>query len=100
MIKHIVLWNFADEAAGADKASNLAKVQADLLALKDLVPGMGAFEPVIGTDPLEHDFDLALYSEFESVEALHAYATHPAHVAVAQFIGQVRTSRACMDYTV
>ena len=55
---------------------------------------------MIGTDPLEHDFDLALYSEFESVEALHAYATHPAHVAVAQFIGQVRTSRACMDYTV
>ncbi|MGB7961358.1 MAG: Dabb family protein [Propionicimonas sp.] len=100
MIKHIVLWNFADEAAGADKASNLAKVQADLLALKGLVPGMGAFEPVIGTDPLEHDFDLALYSEFESPEALRAYATHPDHVAVGQFIAQVRTSRSCMDYEV
>ena len=98
MIKHIVMWNFADEAEGDDKATNLAKVQQDLVALRGLVPGMGAFEIAIGADPLEHTYDMVLYSEFDSVEALHAYATHPQHVAVAQFIGKVRTARACMDY--
>ncbi|MGC3954945.1 MAG: Dabb family protein [Propionicimonas sp.] len=98
MIKHIVMWNFADEAEGADKAANLAKVQADLLALRGLVDGMGSFEVAIGADPLEHSYDLVLYSEFDSVEALQAYATHPRHVAVAQFIGKVRTARVCMDY--
>ncbi len=100
MIKHIVMWNFADEAEGDDKATNLAKVQQDLVALRGLVPGMGAFEIAIGADPLEHTYDMVLYSEFDSVEALHAYATHPQHVAVAQFIGKVRTARACMDFEV
>ncbi len=98
MIKHIVMWNFADEAEGADKAANLAKVKADLDALHDLVPGMGTFEPVIGSDDLEHSYDLALYSEFDSVEALKAYATHPDHVAVASFIAKVRTARVAFDY--
>lgn len=98
MIKHIVMWNFADQAEGADKAANLAKAQTDLLALRGLVPGMGTFEVAIGAEPLEHSYDLVLYSEFDSVEALQAYATHPRHVAVAQFIGKVRTARACMDF--
>ena len=64
MIKHIVMWNFADEAEGDDKATNLAKVQQDLVALRGLVPGMGAFEIAIGADPLEHTYDMVLYSEF------------------------------------
>lgn len=100
MIKHIVMWNFADQAEGTDRATNLARAQADLLALRGLVPGMGTFEVAIGADPLEHSYDLVLYSEFDSVDALQAYATHPQHVAVAQFIGKVRTARVCMDYEV
>ncbi len=100
MIKHIVMWNFADQAEGADKAANLARVKAELDALDGLVPGMGAFEPVIGSEDLEHSYDLALYSEFDSVAALKAYATHPDHVAVATFIGKVRTARVAFDYEV
>lgn len=100
MIKHIVMWKFADQAEGSDKAANLERAAADLTALVDLVPGMGTFEVAIGADPLEHSYDLVLYSEFDSVEALQAYATHPRHVAVAQFIGKVRTERACMDFEV
>jgi hypothetical protein len=100
VIKHIVMWNFAEQAEGADRATNLGEVQARLLALRGLVPGMGAFEPVIGADPYEHTYDLVLYSEFDDLAALAAYAGHPDHVAVAQFIGKVRTERACMDYEV
>lgn len=100
VIKHIVMWKFADEAAGADKATNLVRVREQLLALDGLVPGMLAFEPVIPVDGFEHSYDLVLYSEFESVAALQAYATHPDHVAVGQLIGQVRTERVCVDYEV
>lgn len=100
MIKHIVMWNFADQAEGADRQANLERVRDDLLALADVVPGMGAFEVALGADPLEHSYDLVLYSEFESADALRAYATHPRHVAVAGFIGRVRTARVCMDYEV
>lgn len=100
MIKHIVMWQFADEAAGADKTANLAEAQRRLAALDGLVPGLRTLEPVIPVDGFEHSYDLVLYSEFDSVEALQAYATHPDHVAVAQFITEVRTERICVDYEV
>lgn len=100
MIKHIVMWSFADEAAGADKATNLQLAQSRLSALAGLVPGMGTFEAVVAQPGLEASYDLVLYSEFDSVEALQAYATHPDHVAVATFITQARIARACMDYEV
>lgn len=100
MIKHIVMWNFADQAADADKATNLSLAAARLNALKGLVPGMASLEAAVPTEPLEHSYDLVLYSEFETVAALHDYATHPDHVAVGQFITQVRTERVCVDYEV
>ncbi len=100
MIKHIVMWNFADEAEGADKATNLKKVHEGLLGLRHVVPGIITLEPVIPTEPYEHSYDLVLYSEFESPEALKAYAVHPDHVAVAGLIGKVRTARVCVDYEV
>lgn len=100
MIKHVVMWNFAEFAAGADRATNLTTASERLFALDGLVPGMLKLEPVIAEDRFEHSYHLALYSEFESAEALQAYATHPDHVAVAQFIGQVRTERVCFDYEI
>ena len=100
MIKHIVMWNFADEAEGADKATNLRIVRDRLAGLADVVPGIITLEPVIPTDPFEHSYDLVLYSEFESPAALAAYAAHPDHVAVAGLIGKVRTARVCVDYEV
>jgi hypothetical protein len=98
VIKHIVMWNFADEAEGADKATNLQLVRDALLDLTEVVPGIITLEPVIPIDPFEHSYDLVLYSEFESLEALKAYAVHPDHLAVAGFIGKVRSSRVCVDY--
>lgn len=98
MIKHIVMWNFADEAEGADKATNLERVREALLGLTTVVPGIITLEPVIPSEPFEHSYDLVLYSEFESPEALKAYAVHPDHVAVAGLIGKLRTARVCVDY--
>ncbi len=100
MIKHIVMWNFAEEAEGADKATNLRLVREKLLGLTEVVPGIITLEPVIPTEPFEHSYDLVLYSEFESPEALKAYAEHPDHVAVAGLIGKVRAARICVDYEV
>lgn len=98
MIKHIVMWTFADFAEGADKATNLQIARDRLAGLEGLVPGLLTLEPVIPVDPFEHSYDLVLYSEFDSPEALKAYATHPDHVAVGSFIKSVVTSRVCVDY--
>lgn len=100
VIKHIVVWCFKDEALGVPKAENLARAAAAIEALRDLVPEVRRLE--IGVDiGADHDpADLALYVEFDSVEDLHAYQAHPEHVKVAQLIGEMRETRAVVDYEV
>ena len=98
MIKHIVMWKLKDHAEGADRATNAQELKRRLDACAGIVPGMLKFEVALAQPGLEATYDAVLYSEFESKEALEAYASHPTHKAVAPFIGAVRESRQCMDY--
>ncbi|MDZ7652192.1 MAG: Dabb family protein [Burkholderiaceae bacterium] len=98
MIKHIVMWKLKDQAEGADKAANMARMKALLEGCRNLVPGMGAFEVGLATPGLEATYDVVLYSEFDSTAALDAYQHHPQHVAMKPFIGAVRAERQCVDY--
>ena len=98
MIKHIVMWKLKDRAEGADKPANMVKMKALLDGCRGLVPGMGAFEVGLATPGLEATYDVVLYSEFDSREALDAYQHHPRHVAIKPFIGAVRAERQCVDY--
>ncbi|MBI3230114.1 MAG: Dabb family protein [Burkholderiales bacterium] len=100
MLKHIVMWKLKDEAEGADKATNIAKMVDLLKGCANLVPGMGAFEVSSMQAPLEATYDIVLYSEFADVASLQAYQQHPEHKAIMPFIGAVRLERQCMDYIV
>ena len=98
MLKHIVMWKFADQAEGQDKAANLTQAKALLDGCANLVPGMGRLDVAIAAPGFECTYDLVLYSEFEDQEALDAYQNHPQHVALKPFIAAVRAERQCMDY--
>ncbi|MEA5076027.1 MAG: Dabb family protein [Coriobacteriia bacterium] len=100
MIKHIVAWRFKDEALGATRAENLTRARMALEALRESVPSVKHLE--VGLDAgVDHDsWDIVLYSEFDDLEGLHAYQVHPEHVKVAQVIGEMRESRAAVDYEV
>lgn len=100
MVKHIVFWRFQDEAEGASKSENIQKVIAGLKALPAQIPEIVELE--VGENFSGRDIacDLALYSTFESEEALKVYATHPEHVKVAQFIGSVVSEGRVVDYHV
>jgi heme-degrading monooxygenase HmoA len=100
MIKHIVMWKLKDFAEGADRATNAAKMKNKLDACAALVPGTLKFEVALAQPGLEATYDVVLYSEFESKEALDAYGEHPTHQAIKAFIGAVRESRQCMDYQI
>ena len=58
MIKHIVGWNFADEAEGRSKNDNIAEVKRRLDALPALMEGLLAFEVTAAQPELEASFDL------------------------------------------
>ncbi len=79
MVKHIILWTLKEEF-------NTARIKAEMKeALEGLVGVVdGLITMKIAIQPLEtSNVDVMLYSELESVEALKGYATHPAHVKVA-----------------
>ncbi len=98
MIKHIVAWEFAEHAEGADKATNVALAADALRALPALIDGIVEFEVITPQPGLDNTFDLAIYSVFADAEALQAYAVHPDHLKVVDVIVARRTSRACLDY--
>ncbi len=100
MLKHIVIWKLKDQAEGADKAANAAKMKELLEACANIVPGILKFEVALAQPGLEATYDVVLYSEFASKAALDAYQDHPQHVALKPFIGAVREARQCMDYEV
>lgn len=100
MLKHIVMWKLKDHAEGADKATNARKMKEMLDSCAGLVPGILKLEAVVAQPGLEATYDVVLYSEFGSKEALDAYQEHPQHVAMKPFIGAIREARQCMDYEV
>lgn len=100
MIRHIVVWKLKDVADGQSKEINAKKAKDLLEACAGAVPGMLRYEVGIADPGGESTYDLVLYSEFENMEALAAYTTHPLHQALKPFFATVREARQCVDYIV
>ena len=94
MIKHIVMWTVKGEVAEADKL----EMKRQLESLKGVVPSLVDIE--IGMNFADGDaaMDMVLYSEFQSVEDLKAYAGHPEHLKVVGFVKPLVCERAVVDY--
>jgi hypothetical protein len=98
MIKHLVFWKLKEKALGNDKQTNAALIKEKLEALNGRMPGMIKLE--VGVDFVQGaaSADVALYSEFESKEALDSYQIHPEHKLIQAFVAEVRTDRMAVDY--
>ena len=97
MTRHIILWTLK-EMPEAEKARVKAEIKAGLEGLAGQIPGLVSIRVETRRMP-SSNADLMLDSSFESPAALAAYATHPAHVAVAD--GKVRpytAVRSCLDF--
>ena len=99
MVKHIVFWNLKEEAAGGNKAQNGQIIKEKLEALV-LVVVPGLLKAQVGVNFNPKGYDLCLYSELTSKEALDGYQTHPAHLAVKEFVHQVICDRVVVDFEV
>ena len=90
------MFDFKDEK----KEENLQKVKAMLEALLEKVPSLKSIEVGINFSKKERAMDMSLYSEFEDKEGLEAYAKHPEHLKVVEFIKSVTTTSKVSDYIV
>jgi len=100
MIKHIVMWRLKENALGSPKEENAAKMIKMLSDLKGIVPGLVSIEAGRDFSNSDKSFDVALYSEFKTKEALDAYQIHPEHLKVKDFVSSVVSDRAVVDYEV
>ena len=91
MVKHIVLYNFKE---GVDKQEAVKLIASVLEPLVGKIPGLLHLE-IRGTF---QGVDYALYSEFESREALAAYATHPLHEEAKAKFFHLLDKRYAADY--
>ena len=94
MVKHIVLYTLKE---GVDKTEAVAVIKAQLEPLVGVIPGLSHMEIRAAYQGV---MDYALYSEFESSEALKNYASHPAHLAAKEHFWHFLDTRVCADYEV
>lgn len=99
MIKHIVMWNVRGEDAEAH-ARNVALLKSEFESLRGRVPGLRHLEVGVDESRIDYACDVVLYTEFDSREALAAYASHPEHLRVRRTLGDLRSARHQVDYEV
>jgi len=93
MVKHIVLYTLKE---GVDKDDAVAIIKAQLEPLVGKIPGLLHME----IRRAFQGMDYALYSEFESADALKQYAGHPLHQEAKKHFFHLLDSRVAADYEV
>ena len=91
MVKHIVLYTLKEDVNKEEAVKLIASVLEPLVGM---IPGLTHMEVRRAYQGL----DYALYSEFESREALAAYAGHPAHLAAKEHFWHMLDKRFSADY--
>lgn len=93
MVKHIVLYNFKE---GVDKTAAVKIIASVLEPLVGKIPGLLHLE----IRQAFQGMDYALYSEFESKQALADYAEHPLHIEAKEHFFHFLENRVAADYEV
>lgn len=91
MVKHIVLYTFQE---GVDKDEAVKTVASVLEPLVGKIPGLKHLE----IRRAFNGMDYALYSEFDSREALENYAKHPLHLEAKTHFFHLLDMRVAADY--
>ena len=101
MVKHIILWKLNPDLADSEKLSVKAEIKKGLEGLVGIVPGLVDAKVNIDGRLDSSNVDVMLDSTLESEEALKAYATHPAHVEVANTkVRPFTVLRSCLDFEI
>lgn len=98
MIKHIVMWNFEEEAEGQSKEKNINTVVDKLQSLNGSIPGLDSMETGKDVGKTPASCDLVLITTHPDKNGLITYRDHPDHQEVAGFIKKVTNHRQVVDF--
>ena len=97
MINHVVLFKMKDYP-DAEKEAKLAELKVELEALKDKINVVKHLEVGLNYELNAKSYDVCLISHFETMENLNVYRVHPDHLKVFDFIKEITTERAAVDF--
>jgi len=101
MVKHIILWKLNPDLTDSEKLSVKSEMKKGLEGLVGIVPGLVDAKVNIDGRLESSNVDVMLDSTLESEAALKAYATHPAHVEVANTkVRPFTVQRSCLDFEI
>ena len=97
MVRHIVLFRLKESLSQAEKRDIAVRFKTAIEALPEVIGFIGKIE--VGLNINENEkFDIALYSEFKTLDEVKAYSAHPSHVAAAGIPTGHVDERACVDF--
>ena len=96
MVKHIVLFKLKDEVPAEEKLIVMTKFKEAIEALPAKISVIRKVEVGLNMNPGE-TWNIALYSEFDNLDDVKFYATHPEHVAAGKIIAEAKESRLFVD---
>lgn len=97
MVRHIVLFQLKKMESESVKLEVMNAFKNAIEALPKDIDVIRKIEVKFNMNPAEI-YDIALNSEFDSLEDVNIYAKHPLHVAAGKILADVKESRACVDY--
>ncbi len=97
MVRHIVLFQLKKMESESVKLEVMNAFKNAIEALPKDIDVIRSIEVKFNMNPAEI-YDIALNSEFDSLEDVNIYAKHPLHVAAGKILADVKESRACVDY--
>ena len=97
MVKHIVLFKLKKDIAPEKRESAMKNFKEAIEALPPVIPWIRKIEIGLNMNPGE-TWDIALNSEFDSLDDVARYASHPNHLAASGILADVKEERACVDY--
>jgi hypothetical protein len=94
MIVHIVMFKFQEE----NKQANIIQAKQMLENLLGAVPSLRSMDVGMNFAKEDRAMDLSIITSFASKEDLNAYAIHPEHLKVVEFIKGVVEYSKVVDY--
>ncbi len=95
MTKHIVMFKL--QGRQDERREVALRFKSALDALPDQIDVLQSIEVALNENPSE-DWDIVLTAVVPTMADVATYAKHPAHVAAAAIIKDVKQLRACVDY--
>lgn len=93
------MFELSREVEGKTAIEHAVIVKNKFFAMKDKIDVIRHLEVGINDpDADSTNYSICLICDFDTLDDLNFYATHPAHLEVGAYLARIKLGRACIDY--